>query len=41
MLGVHRSATNIAVLADLGLYPLSIAALKSCDIRYLNIKGHQ
>jgi hypothetical protein len=29
MLGVHKSATNIAVLAELGLYPLSIAALKS------------
>jgi hypothetical protein len=32
MLGVHKSATNIAVLAELGLYPLSIAALKSCHL---------
>jgi hypothetical protein len=42
MLGVHKSATNIAVLAELGLYPLSIAALKSSVIYWihlLNIKG--
>jgi hypothetical protein len=32
MLGVHKSATNITVLAELGLYPLSIAALKSSVI---------
>ena len=30
LLGVHKSATNIAVLGDLGLYPLSVNALKSC-----------
>ena len=41
ILGVHKSATNIAVLAELGLYPLSIAALKSsviCWIHLLNSK---
>ena len=32
MLGVHKSATHIALLAELGLYPLSIAALKSSVI---------
>jgi hypothetical protein len=30
ILGVHKSATNIAVLGELGLYPLSIHSLKSC-----------
>ena len=34
ILGVHKSATNIAVLGELGLYPLSIHSLKSC-INYL------
>ena len=29
ILGVHKSATNIAVLGELGLYPLSIHLLKS------------
>ena len=38
MLGVHKSATDIAVLAELGLYPLSIAALKSCHLLDLFIK---
>jgi hypothetical protein len=36
MLGVHKSATNIAVLAELGLYPLSIAALKSSVIYWIH-----
>ena len=35
MLGVHKSATNIDVLAELGLYPLSIAALKSSVIYWI------
>ena len=30
ILGVHKSTTNIAVLGELGLYPLSIHPLKSC-----------
>ena len=30
ILGVHKSAINIAVLGELGLYPLSIHSLKSC-----------
>jgi hypothetical protein len=30
ILVVHKSATNIAVLGELGLYPLSIHPLKSC-----------
>ena len=29
VLGVHKSATNIAILGELGLYPLSLNALKS------------
>jgi hypothetical protein len=37
MLGVHKSATNIAVLAELGLYPLSIAALKSSVIYWIHL----
>jgi hypothetical protein len=28
ILGVHKSAINIAVLGELGLYPLSIHSLK-------------
>ena len=30
ILGVHKSATIIVVLGELGLYPLSIHSLKSC-----------
>ena len=37
MLGVHKSATNIAVLAELGLYPLLIAALKSSVIYWIHL----
>jgi hypothetical protein len=37
MLGVHMSATSIAVLAELGLYPLSIAALKSSVIYWIHL----
>jgi hypothetical protein len=37
MLGVHKSATNITVLAELGLYPLSIAALKSSVIYWIRL----
>jgi hypothetical protein len=37
MLGIHKSATNIAVLAELGLYPLSIAALKSSVIYWIHL----
>jgi hypothetical protein len=37
MLGVHKSATNIAVLADFGFYPLSIAALKSSVIYWIHL----
>jgi hypothetical protein len=37
ILGVHKSATNIAVLAELGLYPLSIAALKSSVIYWIHL----
>jgi hypothetical protein len=33
VLGVHKSATNIAILGELGLYPLSLNALKS-SVRY-------
>jgi hypothetical protein len=29
VLGVHKSATNIAILGELGLYPISLNALKS------------
>jgi hypothetical protein len=29
VLGVHKSATNIAILGEMGLYPLSLKALKS------------
>ena len=37
MLGVHKSATNIAVFAELGLYPLLIAALKSSVIYWIHL----
>ena len=37
MLGVHKSATHIAVLAELGLYPLSIAALESSVIYWIHL----
>ena len=37
ILDVHKSATNIAVLAELGLYPLSIAALKSSVIYWIHL----
>jgi hypothetical protein len=37
MLDVHKSATHIAVLAELGLYPLSIAALKSSVIYWIHL----
>ena len=37
MLGVDESATHIAVLAELGLYPLSIAALKSSVINWIHL----
>jgi hypothetical protein len=37
ILGVHKSATHIAVLAELGLYPLSIAALKSSVIYWIHL----
>ena len=33
----YKSATNIAVLAELGLYPLSIAALKSSVIYWIHL----
>ena len=28
VLGVHKSATNIAVLSELGLFPLSLCTIK-------------
>ena len=37
LLGVHKSATNIAVLGELGLYPLSVSALKSCVSYWLHV----
>ena len=37
VLGVHKSATNIAILGELGLYPLSLNALKSSVGYWLHI----
>ena len=37
VLGVHKSATNIAILGELGLYPLSLNALKSSVEYWLHI----
>lgn len=41
ILGVHKSATNIAVLGELGLYPLSIHSLKSCINYWLYLVNTQ
>ena len=35
--GVHKSAINIAILGELGLYPLSLNALKSSVGYWLHI----
>ena len=37
VLGVHKSASNLAVLGDLGFYPLSVNALKSSVEYWLHI----
>jgi hypothetical protein len=37
VLGVHKSATNIAILGELGLYPLFLNALKSSVGYWLHI----
>lgn len=37
ILGVHKSATNIAALAELGLFPLSLVALKSSVSYWLHL----
>ena len=41
ILGDHKSATNIAVLGELGLYPLSIHSLKSCINYWLYLVNTQ
>ena len=41
ILGVHKSAINIAVLGELGLYPLSIHSLKSCINYWLYLVNTQ
>jgi hypothetical protein len=41
ILGVHKSAINIAVLGELGLYPLSIQSLKSCINYWLYLVNTQ
>jgi hypothetical protein len=43
VLGVHKSATNIAILGELGLYPLSLNAFKSSVgylLHILNVKDN-
>jgi hypothetical protein len=37
VLGVHKSATNTAILGELGLYSLSLNALKSSVEYWLHI----
>ena len=37
VLGVHKSATMVAILGELGLYPLSLNALKSSVGYWLHI----
>ena len=41
ILGVHKSATNIDVLGELILYPLSIHSLKSCINYWLYLVNTQ
>ena len=41
ILGDHKSATNIAVLGELGLYPLSIHLLKFCINYWLYLVNTQ
>ena len=41
ILGVRKSATNIAVLSELGLYTLSIHSLKSCINYWLYLVNTQ
>jgi hypothetical protein len=41
ILGVHKSASNIAVLGEFQLYPLSIHSLKSCINYWLYLVNTQ
>jgi hypothetical protein len=41
ILGVHKSANNIAVLGEFQLYPLSIQSLKSCINYWLYLVNTQ